>query len=381
MKNKLFRSSVIGFMLILFATTAYSWNSTTSLIIDHTCTELSSIPVAWIDSIQANLRLHYAHTSHGGQLTTGLSRIENSSAVYNIAIGSRHLPSEPGAFCIFDGQEFESYITPDLYWKTSAGMNKTRNVLNNNPTINLSMWSWCCQLTGYTEAQVQAYLDSITVLETEFPNVTFIYMTCNAQATGAGGYNRYLRNEQIRQYCIANNKVLFDFADLDSWWFNPNTSTWEHATYDYNSHTVPVEHSQFHGSQAGHTTFESCEQKGNAVWWMMAKLAGWSGITNIGGENPITPQDFVLHQNYPNPFNPTTTICYSVAKPSNVQIKIYNQLGQLVRTLLNEYKPVGEYGITWDCRNDQGNMIASGIYFYHMKAGGKSFIKKAVLIR
>ncbi len=83
----------------------------------------------------------------------------------------------------------------------------------------------------------------MTVLETEYPDVIFIYMTCNAQGTGAEGYNRYLRNEQIREYCSENEKVLFDFADLDAWWYNSNTEEWDQATYDYSGHTVPVEHS------------------------------------------------------------------------------------------------------------------------------------------
>jgi len=245
------------------------------LSINHTCTELSQILMEWIDSVQTNIKLHYAHTSHGGQLTTGLSRIESSNSAYNVAIESSQLPNESDAFCIFDGQEDETYITPDEYWQTAEGMDKTRDVLNNNPNINVSMWSWCCQLNSYSEEQVQAYLDSMTVLETEYPNVVFVYMTCNAQGTGAEGYNRYLRNEQIREYCSENEKVLFDFADLDAWWYNSNTEEWEQATYDYSGHTVPVEHSQFHGNEAGHTTYESCEQKGRAVWWMMALLSGW----------------------------------------------------------------------------------------------------------
>jgi hypothetical protein len=138
------------------------------------------------------------------------------------------------------------------------------------------MFGWCGQLDTYSEADVQVYFDSMAVLEAEYPDVTFIYMTGNAQLTGSLGYNRYLRNEQIRQYCAANNKVLFDFADLDSWWFNSVLGQWEHATYDYEGNTVPYQHTAFDGDEAGHTTFESCRQKGRAVWWMAARLVGWS---------------------------------------------------------------------------------------------------------
>lgn len=267
----------------------FTMNQTFSqgIVIDHHCLQFSQIAMNWIDSVQANQKWHYAHTSHGSQLTIGLDRIETSNPDYNIARSYCSLPDVAGALCIFDGQENISYITPEEYWRTTAGMNNTRDVLNNNPTINVSQWCWCTQVNTYSAANVQAYLDSISVLEAEFPEVTFVYMTGNAQ-TGPGnhynqnlnqGYNRYLRNEQIRNYCISNDKVLFDFADIDCWWYNPTTEEWELSTYEYwngiDTVLVPYEHPQYNINQAGHTSFENCENKGMAVWWMMAELAGW----------------------------------------------------------------------------------------------------------
>ena len=243
--------------------------------VNHNNVALADIPTEWIDSVIVNLKLHYAHTSHGSQLTTGLNRIEAAESRYSVAIGSSFLPTEANAFCIFDGQESETYITPELYWQTSEGMDYTRAVFDNNPDINLSMWSWCCQMDSYSADEVDAYLDSISTLEQEFPDVIFIYMTGNAQGTGADGYNRYQRNQEIRQFCSDNDKILFDFADLDAWYYDANAQEWDQATYDYSGTPVPVEHPHFHGNEAGHTTYESCEQKGNAVWWLMAVLSGW----------------------------------------------------------------------------------------------------------
>ncbi len=363
------------FGLIVTIQSGFAGNRSEPLIIDHTCEQLSSIPMNWIDSVQANQKWHYAHTSHGSQLTTGLQRIEDDDAQYSQVRGGSYLPTESDALCIFDGQENDTYISPDEYWQTKSGMDKTRDVLNHNPDLNVSQWSWCTQLNSYSENDVNAYLDSIAVLESEFPNVTFVYMTGNAQATGSSGYNRYLRNEQIRQYCRENNRVLFDFADLDAWWYNPDTEEWEQNTYEYDGHTVPVEHEHFNGSEAGHTTYESCEQKGRAVWWLMAKLSGWEGVTSVIEPSMELATGFELFQNYPNPFNPVTTIVYSLKHTSMVQLVVYDILGRQVCQLINNTEQAGMHSVHFNAAG-----LSSGIYFYRIKIGRVSEMRKMVIM-
>ncbi len=109
------------------------------LIIDHSCIDLGMVPQNWIDSAQAKCRMHYAHTSHGGQLIYGLDTVYAEDSAYHYAIGYGSLPTAAGAFRILDGQISETYITPELYWQTANSMNLTRNVLNSNPTINCSV--------------------------------------------------------------------------------------------------------------------------------------------------------------------------------------------------------------------------------------------------
>jgi hypothetical protein len=96
----------------------------------------------------------------------------------------------------------------------------------------------------------------------------------------------------------------------------------------------------------------------------------------------IVPEDFALSQNYPNPFNPTTSIKYDLAKDVNVSIVIFNTLGQKVRTLVREFQRAGSAKVaTWNARNDRGERVASGIYFYQLQAGNKIITKKMVLIK
>ncbi len=352
------------------------------VIITHACTDTSAIPKAWIDAAQSGIKLHYAHTSHGGQLTTGLNRIESGDPAYSVAIGYSVLPTEAGALCIFDGQEHDTYITPDEYWETETGLDYTRSVLDNNPDINVSMWSWCTQLNYYSQAQCQDYIDAISMLEGEYPGVTFVYMTCNAQATGSSGYNRYLNNEMIRQHCIDNDKVLFDFADLDAWWYNPS-SGWEFSSYEYEGADVPVEHPQFNGDQAGHTTYESCEQKGKAVWWLAARLAGWPGEeAYVGPESPDGAAGAATLGARPNPFRGSTRIEFSRPRSGDARIRIYDAAGRHVRTLEEQAGGAGVRAVAWDGKDDAGRALPAGVYFLDAECGDGAVSRgKVVLLR
>jgi hypothetical protein len=105
----------------------------------------------------------------------------------------------------------------------------------------------------------------------------------------------------------------------------------------------------------------------------------------IGEPTGIDPVAFAnnLDDNYPNPFNPTTTIKYSIAERGQVQLKIYNAAGQLVRTLINEEQaPVqGGFSKIWNGMNEQGQPVASGVYFYQLTAKNFSQTKKMVLLK
>jgi len=91
-------------------------------------------------------------------------------------------------------------------------------------------------------------------------------------------------------------------------------------------------------------------------------------------------RDF-LASNYPNPFNPTTTIEYSISKDSWVNLSIYNVNGQLVRTLVNEYQKSNKYKVVWDGKNNNGNQVSSGVYFYKIVTDGFVQSKKLIVLR
>ena len=95
----------------------------------------------------------------------------------------------------------------------------------------------------------------------------------------------------------------------------------------------------------------------------------------------ITIDRFALNQNYPNPFNLSTEIAFQVPIESKVKLKIYNTQGRLVRSLIDGIRDRGLYTMCWDGKDQSGNEVASGIYFYKLTAGDFTSVKKMVLLK
>ena len=102
---------------------------------------------------------------------------------------------------------------------------------------------------------------------------------------------------------------------------------------------------------------------------------------SVAAEPKMFSNTFELNQNYPNPFNPYTVIKYSLPHENNVMLKIYNVMGQEVKTLINKKQYAGRYSIEWDGTNDSGELVSSGLYFYEIRTGQFTQMKKMLLIR
>ena len=94
------------------------------------------------------------------------------------------------------------------------------------------------------------------------------------------------------------------------------------------------------------------------------------------------PEVFALANNYPNPFNPATTIKYALPQAADVELTVYNVVGQPVRTLVAEHQSAGRYVVEWDATNNNGHSLASGMYFYRLAVGGEFLkVKKMLLLK
>jgi hypothetical protein len=211
--NLFFTGAIIFFAMFLPFHHAFA----ETIIVDHRCTDLSKIPPYWLEEAKT-LTLHYAHTSHGNQITSGIVNLESLDEKYSVAIRSSStagLPAGeiPSALRIYDGNPPETYITTEDYWESDGGKDRTRAVAATGD-YNFSMWSWCGENSSANEIYINNYLETMNQFETEFPDMRFIYMTGHLDGSGSAG-NLHQRNDQIRNYCIVNNKVLFDFADIE----------------------------------------------------------------------------------------------------------------------------------------------------------------------
>jgi hypothetical protein len=101
----------------------------------------------------------------------------------------------------------------------------------------------------------------------------------------------------------------------------------------------------------------------------------FNAVTDAKASIPVK-REFKLEQNYPNPFNPSTLINFRIANTEHVLVKVYDALGREVKTLMNEVKPEGEYHLTFNASG-----LSSGVYFYSLRAGNYSEMKKMILIK
>ncbi|MFO7619304.1 MAG: hypothetical protein R6W91_06600 [Thermoplasmata archaeon] len=262
-----------------------TWN-----LIDHTCTDIHQIPESAILEAKSDLHIGYGHTSHGSQLITGMDGLVGfmNGLDYTEDLYEYNNGGTGGALDLRDGcfSGASDLGNPDRIAWASA----TQDYLDEHSDLNVVIWSWCGQVSSASEEDIETYLDLMTELENDNPDVHFVYMTGHLDGTGLDG-NLHLRNEQIRAYCLANDKILYDFADIES--YDPDGNYFgdkmpnDNCDYDsdgdgstdsnwalewQDSHT---EGTDWYSCSSAHSQALNANQKAYAAWWLWAMLAGW----------------------------------------------------------------------------------------------------------
>ena len=261
---------------------------TEPIVVNHASIDLDEIPSTWITQAKQTLHIAYGHTSHGSQLTTGMAGLVTWK-------GDQYAFNTGGTGGALDLRDYYGDfgglgVASDLgNPNRTAWEDATRLYLDQNPAINVIIWSWCGQVDG-TEAEIQHYIDLMEGLEDDYPDVTFVYMTGHTDGAALTG-NVPTRNEQIRDYCLANNKVLFDFADIES--YDPDGDYFgdklvnDACDYDSNGDSTRDSNwatiwqnahpGEWYNCESAHSQPLNANLKAYAAWHLWARLAGWDG--------------------------------------------------------------------------------------------------------
>jgi hypothetical protein len=319
--------------------------SSQAIIINHNCVQIKQIPESAILAAKQKLHIAYGHTSHGSQLTDGMSGLVTfmNGLGYPNNLYAWNNGGTSGALDLHDyamGGDVGYY--PDWVNNTRTYLGApdpgTGRGTGTNADINVIIWSWCGQVTStYTSGLLNTnYLNPMSQLETDYPGIKFIYMTGHLDHSADA--NNKAANQAIRDFCTANNKILYDFADIES--YNPDKTYFQYAGDDcsyysstgtllgnwatewQNTHTVNVD---WYSCSSAHSQPLNANQKAYGAWWLWAQLGGWNGIpTSI--EDPQTTIKPVTV--FPNPSNGVLNI--RSADGRVYSIEIYNIIGTKV---------------------------------------------------
>lgn len=198
------------------------------------------------------------------------------------------------------------------------------------------------------------------------------------------GCQREIKHQYIRQYVAqAPARVLFDYADILCW-----SDSGEQPIATWNDGGTPRYYPQIHAdnmldldttvNDGDHIGQRGAIRLAKAMWWMLARLAGWDGTPAgvAGGVQTVNGGQGLRLIVQPNPFRQHASISYTIGRAGDVELAVYNAIGQRVRTLVRTRRGPGTYAATFEA-----GTLPAGVYYCRLRAGGDISMGKIVLTR
>lgn len=266
------------------------------IVINHNHTNITDLPLSLITQAKSNLHIAYGHTSHGSQIIDGMDGL--IAFANNGGLGLSHpintfAWNNGGIDGALDLQDYAMSGDCGSYpdWKNNTiaylGQVNENGFGSNNPDVNVIIWSWCGQISAkYANGTLMSeYLTPMSELEAIYYNVKFVYMTGHVDHWDDA--NNKAGNQMIRDYCQTNHKILYDFADIESYDPDGNYYQYPHDNCDYyasvngallgnwavtwqNSHTL---NSDWYNCNSAHSEPLNANRKAYAAWWLWAIIS------------------------------------------------------------------------------------------------------------
>jgi hypothetical protein len=370
-------------------------------IIDHTTADIWQIPDAAIEQAKAELHIAYGHTSHGSQLISGMG----TSGGQQLDAFMTHNGGTPGMYLWNAGgtggaldlrdTPFEGAYdlgNPDRYaWEQA-----TRNYLAEHPECNVIIWSWCGQAATTLE-NIDIYLNLMEGLIEDYPGVHFVFMTGHLNGSGETG-QLHIANAYIRDHCLAHDRILYDFADIESYDpdhlqnympllcndncdYDSDGDGYRESNWALDWQESHIEGVDWWPSGAAHSQHLNGNLKGYAAWWLWAALAGWSGPASAAPDpaGTLSEHGGRLLPCRPNPTSGQATLAFELAGSQPIELAVFSIDGRRIATLWDGPAGPGRHEVAWAGRDARGHTLTPGAYFLRLRSGHRVQTGKLLL--
>ena len=323
-----------------------------------------------------------AATPSGNPLDYGAGRLNVYQALLEVGVPDILAPSTGSGVCensqfiiTWHGRTGKQY---DIWLSTDGGQNFPTQIANSvSGSDEVYNFNW----TVTQGPTTTAVLRIVETVSTTFQNIARFEIQSGTPSTPGSFYlNNALPGHPHLSWTASSNasgyyiwRALTEFgmqwsivADID----NTSTTSWTDLALQ----------TQFPATQIAYYKMQAYNACDESSFTTTKSINVQNMVKRIADANPKS-QRFQLEAAYPNPFNPRTRISYSLNEIGHVSLAIYDILGRHVRRLVDQTKPVGEHSSVWNGRDDNGNIVSSGVYIYRLIAKDRVATRKMLFLK